>query len=101
MSEAWISALTRLAKCLKTAPRCIDVLPNDSEMAVLRAQVVSLQLMLNQNREAKSCESETWIAATFPFRNHTPHETTHGRAWMALHIRHIGVSSVAPGFPLR
>ena len=52
MDERALAALKRLAQCLEDASRCINQVPDTQEVASLRAQLHSLQLILDRNSES-------------------------------------------------
>ena len=52
MDERARSTLKRLTQCLEDASDCIDQVPDTQELVNLRSQLLSLQLILERNREA-------------------------------------------------
>jgi hypothetical protein len=52
MDEATLANLRQLAKCLADASSCITQIPDGHGLEAIRAQLLSLQLILDRNREA-------------------------------------------------
>lgn len=52
MDESMLSNLRQLSKCLADASSCITQIPDKHELEAVRAQLLSLQLILDRNREA-------------------------------------------------
>ena len=52
MNDAAVSALRRLAKCLEDTSECLDGLLDIDGTDGIHAQVMSLKLIIDHNREA-------------------------------------------------
>ena len=52
MTDATLSALKQLIKCLDDASRCINQVPRDPALDRIHSQLQSLKLILDHNRES-------------------------------------------------
>ena len=68
MDECALSALKRLAQCLEDASGCINQVPDTQEVNNLRAQLQSLQLILDRNRDSLRSRLNDHEKGGHPFR---------------------------------